>query len=80
MNGNTKRNSKGGEKVAVPKNKERITITIHKESKKLMEQLLALHDRSINSFSQLLEIALIYYGKACMSEIDKLEETNKGEN
>lgn len=66
--------------MAIPKDKERITITIHKESRKLLDQLLALHDRSIRNYSQLLEVALIYYGKACLGEIDKLGETSKGEN
>lgn len=68
--------------MAIPKNKERIIITIHKESKKLLDQLLALHDRSIKSYSELLEVALIFYAKMCMKEVDKLEETetNKGDN
>lgn len=64
--------------MAIPKAKERITITIHKESRKLLDQLLALHSEKL-SYSNLLEIALLFYGKACMSEIDKLEETNKGD-
>ena len=65
--------------MAVPKGKERITITIHKESKKLVEQLLALHSDPL-SYSNLFEIALIFYAKACMGEIDKLEKQKKEEN
>lgn len=64
--------------MAVPKGKERITITIHKESKKLVEQLLALHSEPL-SYSNLFEIALIFYAKACMGEINKLEAQEKGE-
>lgn len=63
--------------MAIPKDKQRIVITIHKESKKLLDQLLALHDRSIKTYSQLLEVSLIYYAKACMSEIDRLDAENK---
>ena len=62
--------------MAVPKGKERITITIHKESKKLLEQLLALHSEPL-SYSNLLEIALIFYAKACMGKIDKREKEEK---
>ena len=65
--------------MAVPKGKERITITIHKESKKLLEQLLALHSEPL-SYSNLFEISLVFYAKACMGEIDKLENQEKEKN
>lgn len=82
MNGNTKSNRKEEKaRMAIPENKERLTITIHRESKALMDNLLALHDRSVKNYSQLLEVALVFYGKACMGEIDRLEKTeNKGAN
>ena len=65
--------------MAVPKGKERITITIHKESKNLVKQLLALHSEPL-SYSNLFEIALIFYAKACMEKIDKLEAQEKEKN
>ena len=65
--------------MAVPKGKERITITIHKESKKLVEQLLALHSEPL-TYSNLFEIALVFYAKACMGEIAKLEAEEKEKN
>lgn len=65
--------------MAVPKGKERITITIHAESKKLAEQLLALHSEPL-TYSNLFEIALIFYAKTCMGEIDKLEKQEKEKN
>ncbi len=65
--------------MAIPKGKERITITIHKESKQLMQQLLALHSEPL-SCSNLLEIALLFYAKACMGEINKLEAEEKEKN
>lgn len=65
--------------MAIPEGKERITITLHKESKKLMDQLLALHSEKL-TYSNLLEIALIFYSKMCMSEIDKLEAEEKEKN
>lgn len=65
--------------MAVQKGKERITITIHNESKKLAEQLLALHSEPL-TYSNLFEIALIFYAKACMGEIDKLEKQEKEKN
>ncbi len=65
--------------MAIPEGKERITITIHKESKKLLDQLLALHSDKL-SYSNLLEIALIFYAKSCMNEINRLEEQEKEKN
>lgn len=66
--------------MAVPKGKERITITIHKESKQLLDNLLALHSEPL-TYSNMFEIALLFYAKACNNEIDKLEasEKEKGE-
>ena len=62
--------------MAVPKGKERITITIHKESKQLLDNLLALHSEPL-TYSNMFEIALIFYAKACNNEIDKLEASEK---
>ena len=45
--------------MAVPKNKERITITIHKETRQLLDELASLHEKS--SYSNIVEVALIYY-------------------
>ena len=45
--------------MAIPKNKQRITITIHNETKQLLDELLALHDKS--SYSTIIEVALYYY-------------------
>ena len=66
--------------MAIPENKERIMITIHKESKKLLDQLLALHDRSIKTYSQLLEVALLFYAKACVGKLDELNATEGDKN
>ena len=65
--------------MAIPENKERITITIHKESKKLVEELLSLHSEPL-SYSNLFEIALIFYAKACLGELNKLEAQEKEKN
>ena len=78
MNGNTRRNLKEARKMAIPKGKERITITIHKETKQLLNNLLSLHSEPLSP-SNLFEIALVFYAKACMGEINKLEAQEKKE-
>ena len=60
--------------MAIPKNKVRLTITIHKESKDLLNELLALHN---SSYSQVLEYALYFYGKALTESIDNIEKGEK---
>lgn len=65
--------------MAVPKGKERITITIHKESKQLLDNLLSLHSEPL-TYSNMFEIALLFYAKACMGEINKLEKEEKEKN
>lgn len=59
--------------MAIPKGKERITITIHKETSKLLESLLSLHDNNFTK-SNLIEIAILMYSKACLSKLDELKE------
>lgn len=58
--------------MAVPKGKERITITIHNETKALLDELLSLHDNS--SYSNIIEIAIYCYASVVEK---KLQETNK---
>lgn len=73
MNGNIRKNLKEGrEEMAIPKGKQRITITIHKETKQLLNNLLSLHSKPLTA-SNMFEIALLLYAKACMGEIEKLE-------
>ena len=65
--------------MAIPKGKERITITIHKETKQLLDNLLSLHSEPL-TYSNLVEISIVFYAKACNKEIEKLEaETKEGE-
>ena len=58
--------------MAIPKNKTRITITIHKETKNLLDELLSLHDNL--SPSNLIEIALYCYASMLN---EKLEQNTK---
>lgn len=64
--------------MAIPKGKERITITIHKETKQLLNSLLSLHSKPLTT-SNMVEIALILYAKMCMEEIDNLEANEEKE-
>lgn len=62
--------------MSIAKGKERITITIHKETKKLLDILLSLHDESL-TYSKLVEIAVLYYGQASLKIVNDLEKENE---
>ena len=55
--------------MAIPKGKQRITITIHNETKDLMNELLSLHDDL--SYSNLIEIALYCYANLLSENLEK---------
>ena len=52
----------------IPKDKVRIAITIHKETKELMNELLSLHDNF--TYSNLIEVALMFYAHAIEKKLD----------
>lgn len=63
--------------MAIPKGKERLTITIHKETKELLNELLSLHDNL--TYSTLVEVALYIYAKTLedgMTKETKEKESN----
>ena len=63
--------------MAIPKGKQRITITIHNETKDMMNELLSLHDNL--TYSNLIEIALYCYAKLVEAQLDQ-EEKEINEN
>lgn len=60
----------------IPKNKVRMAITIHKETKDMLNELLSLHSEKF-TYSNLIEIALLFYGEAVLSKLD--QEANEKE-
>ena len=62
--------------VPIPKDKVRIAISIHKETKELMNELLSLHSESF-TYSNLIEIALMFYARAVSKKLDN--QTNEKE-
>lgn len=60
--------------MAIPKDKQRITITIHNETKDLLDELLSLHENS--SYSVIIEIALMIYAKMISEQLEKGEKEN----
>lgn len=58
----------------VKKGKVRITISIHKETLSLINELLPLHNERTTK-SDIVEVALLHYGERAIAGIDKkLEE------
>ena len=64
--------------MAIPKGKTRIAITIHDETKQLMDQLLSLHSNM--TYSTLIEVSLMCYTRLVQNRLDaELEANNEGE-
>ena len=61
--------------MAIGKDKERMSITIHKEVKSLMKELLSLHSNM--TYSTLIEVSLMCYTKLVQSRLDTELEANK---
>ena len=61
--------------MAVPKDKTRLTITIHKETKQLMDELLSLHSNM--TYSVLVEVSLLCYTKLVQNRLE--QETNNND-
>ena len=58
----------------IKKGKVRITISIHKETLALINELLPLHNEKTTK-SDIVEVALLHYGERAVAGIDKkLEE------
>lgn len=57
----------------IPKGKVRIAITIHEETKTLMNELLPLHQEKF-TYSNLIEIALLFYAKALETKMNTQEK------
>ena len=49
--------------MAISKDKTRISITIHKRSKELLDEIISLHDPKINSYSVFCDLAIVYLCK-----------------
>ena len=64
--------------MAIPESKQRITITIHKETKNLLEELLTLHDNL--TASNLIEIALYCYASLVNKKLEEQKEKGDQNN
>ena len=64
--------------MAIPKGKQRIVITIHNETKDMMNELLSLHDNL--TYSNLIEIALYCYANLVTEKLENDKEKEITEN
>ena len=64
--------------MSIAKDKERMSITIHKETKKLMNELLSLHSNM--TYSILIEVSLMCYAKLVQNRLDTELEAKEGES
>ena len=69
--------------MSIGKNKVRMAISIHKETKELMNSLLPLHKEGC-TYSNLIESALYSYARIVQKQLDdingKISENKKKEN
>lgn len=63
--------------MSIPKNKERITITIHKETRQLLDELASLHEKS--SYSNIVEVACLYYATFLEKQMSAAAQDNAEE-
>ena len=63
--------------MAIPKGKQRITITIHNETKALLEELASLHENS--TYSNVIEVALYCYASMLEAKLNPVHKESKGE-
>lgn len=63
--------------MSVPKTKQRITITIHNETRQLLDELASLHENS--SYSNVVEVALLYYASLLEKQMSAAAEENAEE-
>ena len=61
--------------MAIPKGKQRIVITIHNETKDMMNELLSLHNNL--TYSNLIEIALYCYANLVTAKLEDQEKEIK---
>lgn len=64
--------------MSIPKGKQRITITIHDQTKDMLNELLSLHDDL--TYSILIEIALYCYANIVTAKLENNEEKEINEN
>ena len=64
--------------MAIPKGKQRIMITIHNETKDMMNELLSLHDNL--TYSNLIEMALYCYANLVAAKLEDDTEKEIKEN
>lgn len=61
----------------IKKGKVRITISIHKETKQLLDELLPLHNEK-TTYSDLIEVGILYLAERAVAGIDKKLEAIGG--
>ena len=64
--------------MAIPKGKQRLTITIFNETKDMMNELLSLHNNL--TYSNLIEIALYCYANLVTAKLENDKEKEITEN
>lgn len=63
----------------IPKNKKRITVTLTDKTMECMDSLLSLQDEKINTYSRIIDLAVVYFYLA-INEMANKPEGEKHEN
>ena len=60
----------------ISKDKKRVTVTLKEKTVECMDALLSLHDEKVNTYSRIVDLAVVYFYLA----INGMANSQEGEN
>ena len=65
--------------MAIRKDKKRLTVSLHERAVACMDDIISLQDNKFQTYSQIVDIAVVYFYLAVNGYTDK-ERNSKNEN
>ena len=67
--------------MSIPKDKKRVAVTLHSKTVECMDDIISLQDTKFQTYSQIIDIAVVYFYLAINGYTDKKgEEENHEKN
>ena len=64
----------------IPKDKKRIAVTLKNKTVECMDALMSLQDEKVNTYSRIIDLAVVYFYLAINGMANKEPEGEKHEN
>ena len=64
----------------IAKGKKRVTVTLHDKTVECMDDIISLQDSKIRTYSQIVDLAVVYFYLALNGYADKGEEKENANN